>query len=193
MAYQHDVAQEASPIAPGTEVPRIVSGPGRPVRAPRRRITFAAIAAALLALAVALPAIAYWPVASRSAYVSRGYTTSHRGYDIAAARGTRIVPVRSGTVVFAGWRSNCGGYQVWVSHGNGLYTAYYHMSREVSWSGRAVSAQSSTLGYVGSSGCSTGNHVHVEVWRGYPWRSGSYRVNPWNYIASGSYLPYRYR
>jgi hypothetical protein len=31
------------------------------------------------------------------------------------------------------------------------------------------------------------------VWRGYPWSSGSYRVNPWTYIDSGTYLPYRYR
>jgi murein DD-endopeptidase MepM/ murein hydrolase activator NlpD len=113
--------------------------------------------------------------------------------DIAAPRGTRIVPIYSGRVVFAGWRSNCGGYQVWVYHGGSLYTAYYHMSHEVSWKGRWVSRSSSTLGYVGTSGCATGPHTHVEVWHGYPWHAGSYRVNPWRYIDSGSFFPLRYR
>lgn len=90
--------------------------------------------------------------------------------------------MRSGRVIFAGWKSNCGGYQVWVSHGNGLYTGYYHMSREVTRVGARVSGGSTTLGYVGRSGCATGPHLHFEVWRGYPWRVGSHRVNPLNYM-----------
>jgi len=49
------------------------------------------------------------------------------------------------------------------------------------------------LGRVGKSGCAQGTHVHVEVWRGFPWASGSYRVDPWKYINSGTWLPYRYR
>jgi len=120
----------------------------------------------------------------------------HRGHvaiDNAAHSWTRIVPIRSGKVVFAGWKSNCGGYQVWVSHGNGLYSAYYHMSRENSYRGEWVSGGSETIGWVGSTGCATGPHLHIEVWRGYPWRSGSYRVNPWGFIDNGYYLPYRYR
>ena len=150
------------------------------------------LALALLVIAV-VPATASWPVASRSSYVSQYYSSSHRGNDIAASGGTRIVPIRSGRVVFAGWRSNCGGWQVWVSHGDGLYTAYYHMSKETSYAGKWVTRESTTLGYVGRSGCASGAHLHVEVWRGYPWRSGSYRVNPWNWIDSGYYLPLRYR
>lgn len=184
MALHHDGAEQAS----------TTTGQGERARRIRpRRIAFSALAAVALALAVVIPVTAYWPVASRYAYLSRGYTSYHKADDIAAAGGTRIVPMRSGKVIFAGWKSNCGGYQVWVSHGNGLYSAYYHMSKEVSWYGRTVYAQQSTLGYVGQTGCATGNHLHVEVWRGYPWRSGSYRVNPWNYIDSGTYLPYRYR
>jgi len=132
-------------------------------------------------------------VASRSSYISQAYHRGHRADDIAAPRGTRILPIYSGRVVFAGWKSNCGGYQVWVYHGNGLYTAYYHMKRETSWKGRWVTRQTSTLGYVGTSGCASGPHVHTEVWKGYPWRSGSYRVNPFSYIDSGTYLPLRYR
>lgn len=183
MALQHETTRHPSTIAPA----------GVHRRGPRRRTLFASIAAILLALAVVIPAVAAWPVASRSSYVSRGWSSGHKAYDIAADSGTRIVPIRSGKVVFAGWKSNCGGYQVWVSHGNGLYSAYYHMKRETSWRGRAVKAQESTLGYVGKSGCASGPHLHVEVWKGYPWRSGSYRVSPWNYIDSGTYLPSRYR
>jgi murein DD-endopeptidase MepM/ murein hydrolase activator NlpD len=158
-----------------------------------RRIPFAALLALLLIGAVAAPASAAWPVASRSSYISQYFHRGHPADDVAAARGTRIVPMLSGRVVFAGWKSNCGGYQVWVSHGNGIYTAYYHMSKEVSWAGRSVTRQESTLGYVGETGCATGPHLHVEVWHGYPWRSGSYRVSPWGYIDSGTYLPYKYR
>ena len=151
--------------------------------------------AAALTVAIILPAVvvASWPVATRSSWVSQGWHTYHRADDIAAAAGTPILPIRSGKVVFAGWKSNCGGYQVWVSHGNGLYSAYYHMSRENSYRGEWVSGGSETIGWVGSTGCATGPHLHIEVWRGYPWRSGSYRVNPWGFIDNGYYLPYRYR
>ena len=182
MAYpQPDVAM-ASPT-PARRVRRISI----------RRLTVATIAAALLVGIAGLPTTASWPVASRSSYISRGYSSGHRAADLAASRGTRIVPIGSGRVVFAGWKSNCGGYQVWISHGDNKYTAYYHMSREVVYKGKAVKRQSTTLGYIGTSGCATGPHVHVEVWKGFPWRSGSYRVNPWHYIDSGYYLPTRYR
>lgn len=163
------------------------------VLALRRPGARAALPALLLAVAVAMPASATWPLQSRSAYVSQWYSSVHRANDIAASSGIRIVPIRSGRVVFAGWRSNCGGWQVWVSHGNGLYSAYYHMSRETSYRGKWVSRSTTTLGYVGRTGCATGNHLHIEVWHGYPWRSGSYRVNPWSYINTGTWLPYRYR
>ena len=151
--------------------------------------------AAALTVALILPAVvaASWPVASRSSWVSQGYHSYHRAYDVAASKGTPIVPIRSGKVVFAGWKHNCGGFQVYVSHGNGLYTGYYHMSRTSAWKGEYVHGESTWLGHVGATGCATGPHVHVEVWRGYPWAGGSYRVNPWNYIDSGTFEPYRYR
>jgi murein DD-endopeptidase MepM/ murein hydrolase activator NlpD len=150
---------------------------------------------AAMFVAIILPAavLAHWPVANRSSYVSQGYWSGHRAYDIATSKGTQVVAIRSGTVIFAGWKSNCGGYQVWVSHGNGLYSAYYHLSSIESWKGEWVKDEWTRIGRSGASGCATGPHVHVEVWRGYPWRSGSYRVNPWSYIASGWYEPYRYR
>ena len=159
----------------------------------RRRLPMAALLALVLGAAVATPTSASWPVASRGSYISQYFHRGHPADDIAADRGVRIVPILSGKVVFAGWKSNCGGYQVWVYHGGGLYSAYYHMSHETSWRGRWVSKSTSTLGYVGASGCASGPHTHVEMWRGYPWRSGSYRVNPWRWIDSGTYLPLRYR
>ncbi|TME79764.1 MAG: M23 family metallopeptidase [Chloroflexi bacterium] len=158
-----------------------------------RRVGTAAVAATVLALAVAGTTSAYWPVASRSSYVSQWYSSHHRGIDLAAASGTHIVPARSGRVVFAGWKSNCGGYQVWVYHGNGLYTAYYHMRKVYARRGQYVTAQRTTIGLVGRSGCASGYHTHVERWHGSPWRSGSYRVNPWTLIDYGYYFPSRYR
>ncbi len=149
---------------------------------------------AALAVAIILPAavLAHWPVVDRYAYVSQGYHYYHQADDLAAPLGTYVVPMRSGTVVFAGWKNNCGGYQVWISHGNGLYSGYYHLSRVLAWKGEWVTDQTTRIGRVGMTGCATGTHVHFEVWRGYPWASGSYRVNPWYYIDSGTYLPYRY-
>ena len=196
MAYRNDAALDAVTANPPTSsTARIRPTPARSPRTAlgRGRVSIAVALGALLLLTTAIPVGAAWPVASRASYVSQIYHRTHPADDIAASAGTRIVPIRSGKVVFAGWKSNCGGYQVWVSHGGGLYTAYYHMSREVSWPGRYVIAGLTTLGYVGRSGCATGAHLHVEVWHGFPWRAGSYRVNPWGFIDFGRYLPLRYR
>lgn len=123
-----------------------------------------------------------WPIARHRGYISQRYSLAHPALDIAGDGGLRVVPMRGGTVTFAGWKSNCGGYQVWVSHGNGLYSAYYHLSREVTRPGAHVTRGTTVLGYVGRTGCATGPHLHFEVWRGYPWRAGSRRVNPLLYI-----------
>jgi murein DD-endopeptidase MepM/ murein hydrolase activator NlpD len=148
-----------------------------------------------LAVAVVLPlvSLAAWPVANSSSYVSQRYHDGHRGLDIAAPYGSKVAPITTGKVIFAGWKSNCGGYQVWLSHANNLYTAYYHLAAETTSVGATVSGSYTRIGTVGRTGCASGNHVHVETWRGYPWRSGSYRVNPWNYVMNGPNLPARYR
>ena len=158
------------------------------------KVMRATTAALLAALILPAAAFAYWPVVDRYSYISQGYSTTHRALDIASDYGDRIVPIRSGRVTFAGWKSDGGGYRVVVYHGNGLYSAYYHMSREVVWRGKWVYAQSTLLGYVGTSGNATGPHVHTEVWKnGAPWSSGAYRVNPWSYVDSGWWFPWRYR
>jgi murein DD-endopeptidase MepM/ murein hydrolase activator NlpD len=160
-----------------------------------KRKTLHALVLALV-VAVMLPAVtsAAWPVTSRYSYVSQRFHDGHRGMDLAAARGTGVVPIGNGKVVFAGWKNNCGGYQVWVRHRDGVtYSAYYHLSSERAYAGQYVTGEKTRIGYVGATGCATGPHVHLEVWKGFPWRYGSYRVNPWNYIMKGYWLPYRYR
>ena len=146
------------------------------------RKSIRAIAAALVvALVLPVATLAAWPVANRYSWVSQGYHSYHKADDIASYSGTRVVPMRSGKVVFAGWKKNCGGYQVWVSHGNGLYSAYYHLRSEAVSKGQWVTKSTTTLGRVGSSGCASGAHLHFEVWRGMVWDGGQ-RVNPLNYL-----------
>ena len=93
-----------------------------------------------------------------------GYQRMHRGLDFRAAYGTPILAVADGRVSAAG---RAGGYgnQVRLAHANGLMTSYSHMSRiAVSPGGRVRQGQ--VIGYVGSTGLSTGPHLHFETYRG---------------------------
>ena len=120
-----------------------------------------------------------WPVPG--GFISQYFHYSHPALDIAAPYGSRIVAAAAGTVIFAGWKDNMGGYQVWVSHGSNLYTGYYHMSAITVSIGEHV-GRAEQIGRVGQSGVATGPHCHFEVWRGYPWQGSSYRVNPLAYL-----------
>lgn len=121
-----------------------------------------------------------WPVVGGGNYISQYFRYGHYGLDIAASYGTAEVSPLAGRVAFAGWKSNGGGFQVWIAHGNGIYTALYHMSSVSVSSGHSV-ARGQRVGRVGMSGWATGPHLHLEVWVGMPWESGSYRVNPLRY------------
>lgn len=103
-----------------------------------------------------------------------GASSYHRGIDIGAAHGADIVSVADGTVVFAGYSASAGNYLT-ISHGGGLYTVYMHCSSLVASNGQKVS-RGQVIAKVGSTGISTGNHLHFGVSL-----SGSY-VNPWNYL-----------
>jgi len=120
-----------------------------------------------------------WPVVGHN-YVSQYFSARHPAIDIASTYGNPIISALPGTVVYAGWKDNGGGYQVWVSHGNGLYTGYYHMSAVTTSVGASV-AQGEQVGRIGATGWATGPHCHFEVWVGSPWAHGSYRVNPLAY------------
>ncbi|QNM81804.1 M23 family metallopeptidase [Sphingomonas sabuli] len=89
------------------------------------------------------------------------FARMHAGIDFGAAWGSPIVAAADGQVVGAGW---AGGYgrQVRVAHGSGIVTSYSHMSGIVAAPGEPV-RQGQVLGYVGSSGLSTGPHLHFEV------------------------------
>jgi murein DD-endopeptidase MepM/ murein hydrolase activator NlpD len=92
------------------------------------------------------------------------FTRFHAGLDIGASWGSPIVAAGDGQVVGAGW---AGGYgrQVRIAHAGGLVSSYSHMSQIVAEPGSLVHA-GQLIGYVGSSGLSTGPHVHYEVLAG---------------------------
>jgi murein DD-endopeptidase MepM/ murein hydrolase activator NlpD len=119
-----------------------------------------------------------WPVPAGS--FSQFFHYGHYGVDIAADYGSEIRAAAAGTVVYAGWKSNGGGYQVWIAHGSGLYTTYNHLSAVSVGVGEHV-GRSERIGRIGTSGWATGPHLHFEVWRGAVWNGGR-RVNPLRYL-----------
>jgi murein DD-endopeptidase MepM/ murein hydrolase activator NlpD len=119
-----------------------------------------------------------WPTSSR--HVSQYYHYGHYGIDIDGSTGDPIYAAASGTVTFAGWKNNGGGYQVWISHGSGLYTTYNHMSSVSIGRGQHV-GRGQRVGRMGATGFATGSHLHFEVWKGPIWNGGS-RVNPLAYL-----------
>ena len=105
-----------------------------------------------------------------------GYVRMHKGVDLAATAGTPIVAAADGKVVEAGWH---GGYgrQVEIAHASGLETTYGHMSRIAARIGQVV-RKGEVIGWVGSTGLSTGPHVHFEVTRnGRPVNPMSVKMN----------------
>ncbi len=120
----------------------------------------------------------HWPVAG--GYISQYFHPGHYAIDIAADMGTKVMAAASGTVLFAGWKNNGGGYQVWIAHGSGLYTTYNHMSSITVGRGQSV-GRAQQVGRVGMTGNATGPHLHFEVWRGPIWDGGT-RVNPLIYL-----------
>ncbi len=112
-----------------------------------------------------------------------GVNRLHAGIDLAAPGGTPIYAAASGYVQVAGWSS--GGYGNYViiyhgsmSDGNAYSTLYGHMRSVATSAGKYVK-QGELIGYVGSTGNSTGNHLHLEVWKG---GKKANAVNPRGYI-----------
>lgn len=103
-----------------------------------------------------------------------GASTNHKGVDLAAASGTPIYATRSGTVTIARSSSSAGNY-VTINHGDGYSSVYMHMTNYVVSVGQSVSA-GQLIGYVGSTGISTGPHLHFGITY-----NGTY-VNPALYV-----------
>lgn len=103
-----------------------------------------------------------------------GASTYHQGVDLAAPTGTPIYASRSGTVSAATYSYDCG-YYVQINHGDGYRSIYMHMTHYVVSAGQHVS-QGQVIGYCGSTGISTGPHLHFGISK-----NGIY-VNPANYI-----------
>ena len=99
----------------------------------------------------------------------------HRGTDIPAPEGTPILAAHSGTVLVSGWNDSYGN-QVLLDNGAGLSTRYAHMTASAVTAGETVTA-GQVIGYVGSTGDSTGNHLHFEVMQ------DGVRVNPMDMVS----------
>ena len=106
----------------------------------------------------------YRTVSSRFGYRNHPVTGRyklHTGVDISAPNGTPIYAAQPGTAIIAGYSSAWGNYVV-INHGNGITTLYAHMSKILTTKGATVSA-GQQIGKVGSTGYSTGNHLHFSV------------------------------
>ena len=121
-----------------------------------------------------------WPVPYTStitSYYGYRWGTTHTGIDISDSGiyGQDIVASDSGTVTWAGYDDSGYGYYVIIDHGNGYQTLYGHCSSLAVSQGETV-YQGQTIAYVGSSGDSTGAHLHFEI------RSGSNRLDPMTFL-----------
>lgn len=125
-----------------------------------------------------------WPVPSSTRVTSdfgnrlsptQGASSYHKGIDIGASYASDIVAAAGGTVSTAGSNYGFGNY-VMINHGGGLYTVYAHCSSLLVSKGDVVTA-GQTIAKVGSTGISTGNHLHFGVSL-----NGAY-VSPWNYLS----------
>lgn len=125
-----------------------------------------------------------WPCPSSSRITSgfggrssptEGASSNHKGIDIGASTGSNILAAASGTVTISTYSASAGNY-VMISHGGGVSTVYMHCSSRLVSAGDKVS-QGDVIAKVGSTGYSTGPHLHFEIRN-----NGSY-VNPSKYVS----------
>ncbi|MDQ3407689.1 MAG: peptidoglycan DD-metalloendopeptidase family protein [Chloroflexota bacterium] len=105
-----------------------------------------------------------WPVYG-GGLLTQEFHSDHSGIDIADLRGTPLLAAQDGRVVFAGWRDDRAGRIVHLKHGSELFTSYGHMWRVAVRAGDWVK-EGQVIGYMGSTGYSTGSHVHFTVTAG---------------------------
>jgi len=123
------------------------------------------------------PAPSFTRVSSEYGYRTHpilGVQKFHNGVDLAAPGGSDILAAYDGAVVAAAYNSSMGNY-VMIDHGGDLYTIYMHASKLLVSAGQNVS-KGQRIALVGTTGSSTGNHLHFTV------RLNGQYVSPWNYI-----------
>ena len=113
-----------------------------------------------------------WPVLGR---ITQGYWYGHRAIDIGAPTGSAVQATDGGFISFAGWTDVGYGYLIVIDHANGFATYYAHLSNIYVFVGQAVE-RGQVIGAVGSTGWSTGPHLHFEV------RHYSVQQNPRAYL-----------
>ncbi len=118
-----------------------------------------------------------WPVSGR---ITQKFWSNHPGIDIGAPKGTPIYAADSGYVVAAGWDPEpvSYGFMILINHGNGFVTRYGHLSAFNVQVGDSVK-KGQIIGRVGSTGNSTGPHLHFEI------ISNGVRRNPFSYLPGG--------
>lgn len=114
-----------------------------------------------------------WPTTVR--HITQYFRLRHPGLDIAGPSSTPVYASDEGTVVTSGWNRGGYGYMILIDHGNGLMTRYGHNSQLFVSAGEHV-FKGQTIALVGSTGRSTGPHLHFEV------VAGGVRVNPFLYV-----------
>ncbi len=113
-----------------------------------------------------------WPLAGT---VTQGYHKNHRAIDIGSVYGAKVYAADAGTVIHAEWARTGYGYTVIIAHANNRQTLYSHLKGALVQKGETV-VRGQVIGAVGSTGNSTGPHVHFEV------RENGERLNPLDYL-----------
>ncbi|MCW6009297.1 M23 family metallopeptidase [Micromonospora sp. CPCC 205371] len=161
-------AAEATPATPAQPAPAKAAPKAAAPAAP------AAPKATTAAPKKAAPAwVSPMPGAMTTSCFGQRWGVLHAGVDLAAASGTPIHAVGAGTVAAAGWAYSGYGISVVIDHGNGYLTHYAHQSKLAVKVGQRVKV-GQVIGYEGSTGDSTGPHLHFEVHKGALWN----QINP---------------
>jgi len=113
-----------------------------------------------------------WPLVGR---VTQGYRPDHLALDIGAPYSSDVYAADSGTVILARWARTGYGYTILIDHGQGRQTLYSHLKGALAKTGHIVE-RGQVIGQVGSTGNSSGPHVHFEV------REGGQHINPLDYL-----------
>jgi LysM repeat protein len=143
-------------VIPGGKLP-----PPKPTYKAPARITSNSIKSVISPSAGTGTSKLLWPTSARR--ITQYYKgAAHFGLDIGGPTGTQIYAAEDGVVLTSGWNSSGYGYMIVIDHGGGLYTRYGHFSRLLVSAGDTVQ-RGDVIGLMGSTGRSTGPHLHFEV------------------------------